>query len=273
MNQLPSLPNADHASRQTLQDDSPVLEPPYKKRNIDGEENNVETIPDLGAPFTSWQPAFRLSTSATPLHRTPQVVVSESPVKPMLAGKNLTYTSSFSCNSNLEFSPIRPNETGPLLEPLTPSNNKNRSISVSLLGNPIPSLHYQPNLQQSQHTLSLPYLAKTPKSGTRTPLRTLRTPQSGSMMRRLWHSPSYLDDVYSSPLVMSSQGALNSYDDDDMILRAFELPAVTRERKTDESGRNLFNELKNIKDVRPQEKHIPDGHNRKTSSSSTESDV
>lgn len=72
---------------------------------------------------------------------------------------------------------------------------------------------------------------------------------------------------------MSSQGALNSYDDDDMILRAFELPAVTRERKTDESGRNLFNELKNIKDVRPQEKHIPDGHNRKTSSSSTESDV
>ena len=273
MNQLPSLPNADHASRQTLQDDSPVLEPPYKKRNIDGEENNVETIPDLGAPFTSWQPAFRLSTSATPLHRTPQVVVSESPVKPMLAGKNLTYTSSFSCNSNLEFSPIRPNETGPLLEPLTPSNNKNRSISVSLLGNPIPSLHYQPNLQQSQHTLSLPYLAKTPKSGTRTPLRTLRTPQSGSMMRRLWHSPSYLDEFYYSPLVMSSQGALNSYDDDDMILRAFELPAVTRERKTDESGRNLFNELKNIKDVRPQEKHIPDGHNRKTSSSSTESDV
>lgn len=64
------------------------------------------------------------STSAGPSHfdlmSTPKLVISESPNKPLLAGKNLTFTSSFSCNSNLELSPIRPNETGPLLEPLTP---------------------------------------------------------------------------------------------------------------------------------------------------------
>lgn len=274
-NQIPSLPNDVQTSRHALHDESPVFEPTFKKRALDSAEthdNHLETIPDLGAPFANWQPAFRLSTSATPIHRTPQVVVSESPIKPMLAGKNLTYTSSFSCNSNLEFSPIRPNETGPLLEPLTPSNNKHRSISVSLLGNPIPSLHYQPSLLQSLHTLSVPHTTKTPKSGMKTPIRTLKTPQSGSMMRRLWHSPSYLDEFYYSPLVMSSQGALNSYDDDDMILRAFELPAVTRERKPDDSGRNLFHELKSIKDVRPKDANVGDGHKRQSSSSSTELD-
>lgn len=60
------------------------------------------------------------NTSNFDLISTPKLVISESPNKPLLAGKSLTFTSSFSCNSNLELSPIRPNETGPLLEPLTP---------------------------------------------------------------------------------------------------------------------------------------------------------
>lgn len=263
-NQLPSLPRAEVASRQPLLDDSVASQPPAPHTEP-AAHHELETIPDLGAPFSAWQPAFRLSSAVTPLHRTPQVVVSELPVKPMLAGKNLTYSSSFSCNSNLEFSPIRPNETGPLLEPLTPSD-KHRAIPVGLLGSAMPLLVYQPS-QHPQHLLPVPHLNRTPKSTTKTPLRTLRTPQTGLMVRRLWHLPSYLDDFYYSPLVMSSHTALTSYDDDDMVLRAFELPAVARDR---DAGRNLLNDLKGLNDAR-QERRVPDCKHA-ASSSSTESD-
>lgn len=230
---------------------------------------------NLGAPFGQWHEEDHSNKSTTTPHmsNTPQFVITRSPEKPMLAGKNLTYTSSFSCNSNLELSPVRPSETGPLLEPLTPANNNifralGLAISLShhnqlhsLLFNtttghnqtPLPAigtvtgLQAQPSLSaalapighdsHTQQALShqqvlngpatiLPNL-KTPKSSMKTPVRILKTPQTQSMMKRLWNSPSYLEEFYYSPLITSSHGALNSYDDDDMILRAFESPCTT----------------------------------------------
>lgn len=285
---------ADEAE-QTLDDD---LE--YNKRQ---KLNNKEA--NLGAPFNqSWNLTPRpfqanepkqnhqasssgssLNTSNFDLMSTPKLVISESPNKPLLAGKNLTFTSSFSCNSNLELSPIRPNETGPLLEPLTPgriykagainhhlstinyqnlNQNNLTQLSANLHANsnaqsqfnstsfedtnsqpPKPKTHSRTHSRSLSNHLPLPNPAqtlqpptkypqhlRTPKSsgnnGKNTPMRVLKTPQNTSA-KKMWNSPGYLDDFYYSPLI-TSQSALHSYDDDDMILRAFESPGHTRQR-------------------------------------------
>ncbi|KAK6459201.1 fork head family transcription factor [Scheffersomyces xylosifermentans] len=252
----------------------------------------------LGDPFKQWDnseihPSSLDSSNVTktPVANThpPQFVI-ESPDKPLLAGKNLTYTSSFSCTSNLELSPIRPSETGPLLEPLTPGNNAyqqhqlNQSQhsqqppfnTTSLVSHPY--LYSKPSLlnnhiSQIQPPAGTSSLQKTPKSNIlKTPLRNLRTPQTNSIMKKLWNSPSYLDDFYFSPLVGSQIGAgfvsrtihhsLTSYDDDDMILRNYEhnqqtsigsSPLLRRSNSTSssslESSRNLFHDFKKMDDV------------------------
>ncbi|KAK6205525.1 fork head family transcription factor [Scheffersomyces amazonensis] len=238
----------------------------------------------------------------------PTFVVSESPDKPLLAGKNLTYTSSFSCNSNLELSPVRPSETGPLLEPLTPANdiyqrqknqqpnfiqttthNNLQAFSQSLL----PVLYQRPSLINNHISQIQPpnnnasgttsttstttnILQKTPKgTTTRTPIRLLRTPQNNSIMKKLWNSPSYLDDFYYSPLVHNQSGngvpnstsrtyhhSLTSYDDDDMILRNYDhhhhtitsasSPLVRRSNSASviDTGRNLYNDLKQMESLK-----------------------
>lgn len=229
---------------------------------------------DLGEPFDhGWELSpVQMKTLDTENQldsaTTPKVIVSESPCKPLVAGKNLTFTSSFSCNSNLELSPIRPNETGPLLEPLTPGrvykvgavnhhmqpiqyqssnlfstniNLNSTSLTPSIhnvSGSVQPHQSQTPNQltsQQTKHQVSHSrsysnsnnYLsqAKTPKANSKTPIRILKTPQTN--LRKFWNSPGYLDDFYYSPLI-TSQSALHSYDDDDMILRAFESPANNR---------------------------------------------
>ncbi|EGV60587.1 hypothetical protein CANTEDRAFT_132311 [Yamadazyma tenuis ATCC 10573] len=172
----------------------------------------VSNRSDLGAPFDqNWSlsppPAKTNNGTHFDLMNTPKVIISHSPNKPLVAGKNLTFTSSFSCNSNLELSPIRPNETGPLLQPLTPG----KVYKAGAINHHIPNIQYQ-----SSHT---------PKATIKTPIRILKTPQTSA--KKLWNSPGYLDDFYYSPLI-TSQSALHSYDDDDMILRAFESPANSR---------------------------------------------
>lgn len=178
---------------------------------------------------------------------------------PLLAGKHLSYTSSFSCDLNLDLSPIRTCDTGPLLQPITPANNSSLSRTetqdprnklfplnetpISFTSSAWPTLFPSAqNAVQAQHT---------PKLGTMSPLR--RTPFDSS--RKLWHSPSYLEEFYYSPFNKSSteisagtdatsspsdvgkgsklvfnmnakfedhhHGALNSYDDDDMVVRSF----------------------------------------------------
>lgn len=169
----------------------------------------------------------------TPL---PLAWVAESPDKPLLAGKHLTFASSFSCSLNLELSPTQPLELGPLLEPLTPAHN-----GMLLLAGSVPVqlptitlnrvvTQHLPQLQPPIPSLTTPRAAgtaRTPKSGIKTPLVTLRTPLSGTMVRKLWHSPSYLEEFYYSPFG-NSRAVLNSYDDDDMLMRAFESPAASR---------------------------------------------
>ncbi|CAK7892689.1 hypothetical protein CAAN1_01S11232 [[Candida] anglica] len=294
---------ADYDSEHEHDDFKSILDPPTKRSKLMSAstgDGTLDTIPNLGAPFLQWG-----SSSDTP-----QFVVSESPYKPLLAGKNLTYTSSFSCNSNLELSPIRPSETGPLLEPLTPVNNvyKNSTIPVdgygihhsinpqlhsnlhyhcgsgnssqlpSILPNsvtsgssgipttsnststgstniPSNSSHAQHNSSTSQSLLHPTHIhtqhhhVKTPKSNIKTPLRILKTPQTSSILKKLWNSPSYLEEFYYSPLITSSHGVLNSYDDDDLMLRAFESPAAKRlypMNSTIGTSRKLFGEFKKV---------------------------
>lgn len=56
---------------------------------------------------------------------------------PLYATKNIPFTSSFSCKSNFDLSPIKSSETGPLLEPLTPVYNPNSigNMGISLSHN------------------------------------------------------------------------------------------------------------------------------------------
>lgn len=291
MNSIPSSPNIsneelkrkasdtdDAASCNTYGDEEyqeddeeytrSILDPPTKKQRLLSAttgNGTLETIPNLEAPFSQWQATpngFTISNSPNNSNNPPQFVISESPDKPLLAGKNLTFTSSFSCNSNLELSPIRPSETGPLLEPLTPANNAYKN--GHLLNHQLSTFHYQshhPHMASSttssllQQSIQQPHNVKTPKSCSRTPLRNLRTPQTASIMKKLWNSPSYLEEFYYSPLISSSHAALNSYDDDDMIMRAFELPSNNAQSQKKRpsmgsnstvSSRNLFNDLKKV---------------------------
>lgn len=242
---IPSSPNAPQikwdcdrtaGANQHLQNDSKQHyegrfdddEYPGRKRlksYIDDSTSPVNN--SINTPYKHWQGAsnnerYNQDNSFLNHLNTPKLVVEDSPSVPILAGKNLTFTSSFSCNSNLELSPIHLSETGPLLEPLTPVNNAYRtSGSINQHSSSLQAYHYS-------STTSLPssHILKTPKGTIKTPLRNLRTPQTASVVKKLWQSPSYLDEFYYSPLISSSQAALTSYDDDDMIMRAFELPKV-----------------------------------------------
>lgn len=71
------------------------------------------------------------------------------------------------------------------------------------------------------------HLSRTPKQTLKTPVRLSKMPVSGTMVRKLWQSPSYLEDFYHSPFG-TDRAFLRLYDDDDMILRAFESPASQR---------------------------------------------
>ena len=166
----------------------------------------------LGDPFWEMPKSERNDVQSTP-----NVTIESSP-KPQLAGKNLTYTSSFSCNSNFELSPIRPNETGPLLEPITPGKNMFGMIQPSVLPHIVPQQNSKSNSIQ-----------RTPKQNVvRTPMKNLKTPQS-AMMKKLWNSPSYLEEFYYSPIVAHYAHHINSYDDDDMIRRnLYPSPQVLR---------------------------------------------
>lgn len=200
---------------------------------------------------------YKLSRSpaCTPPSRAPKFIISETTDRPVIASRNLNFTSSFSCNSNLELSPLRPSETGPLLEPLTPANNAYRNDSAQ---NNLASSSYHthtfnnpPSLLPASHSqLHVMHAIRTPKTNVRTPFKNFKTPQTASIMKKIWNSPSYLEEFYYSPL-LTSQAVLSSYDDDDMILRAFESPAIGTSQKKHSmqciaSSRNLLNDLKHV---------------------------
>lgn len=276
INSLPSSPNYYEISNTTVDDEQPrnnqVLTS-YNEEETDDESSNKRL--KLDDPFvnsTPKQETRSLPSSFEFDNSTPKLIITDSPHnKPITASKNLTFTSSFSCNSNLELSPIRPNETGPLLEPLTPGRiykpgAVNHHLSVNYQNTTLFSQHVPKTSSLQPETTSItnkmPSLVnyghqrtnsahKTPKAIAKTPLRILKTPQTSA--KKFWHSPNYLDDFYYSPLVTSSS-ALHSYDDDDMILRAFESPANNLKRPFEKlHSRQLSNSLMNSvidKDVR-----------------------
>lgn len=235
LNSLPLSPTAlvsDDATRKRqgdAHDDAPA-----KRSQHDlfwNEVSDSETGPDVDSTLLR-----------TPAHI---AVVTESPDKPLLAGKHLTFASSFSCSLNFELLPMHPLETGPLLEPLTPAGNVvlqqtpgNRSLHLPAITLNRAVTHHLPQLHPPM--LSTPRAAgsaRTPKSSVKTPLRTLKTPLGSTMIRKLCNSPSYLEEFYYSPFG-SSRVVLNSYDDDDMLMRAFESPASSKSRVS------LLSELK-----------------------------
>lgn len=119
------------------------------------------------------------------------------------------FTSSFSCTSNFDLSPIKGTETGPLLEPLTPGQGLS-------LGGPLSSTNHHHSTSQHEGNQSNNVVPSTP-SLLKTPFNNkiggfnftnngnlsagvMRTPGS-SVMKKIWNSPSYLDDFYTSPVV------------------------------------------------------------------------
>ncbi|RLV89708.1 Forkhead transcription factor HCM1 [Spathaspora sp. JA1] len=221
-----------------------IIDPPTKKQK--------QEVPQLGPP---WSTEHTANTPATTTATTPKTrnnhhqhfIITESPNKPLLAGKNLTYTSSFSCNSNFELSPIRPSETGPLLEPITPANNLQPHANKQL-----PLQHIQ-----HQHILIQSIKSRTPKFTMKTPLRNIRTPQTNSIIKKIWNSPSYLEDFYYSPMNPISHKLilpvpnLPSYDDDDMILQQHQQHEIQASPSRSNEGnnptsKNLYHDLKKL---------------------------
>lgn len=254
------------------EEDVTVIDPPMKKQKVAtlGEPwqssppikstSSNDTSDTVNVAASSSESKVNAVITTTPKTTSTPRFVIDSPNRPILAGKNLTYTSSFSCSSNFELSPVRPLETGPLLEPLTPANNIYRT--------------FQTQQQQLLLLLHVILRSRTPKSTiVKTPIRNIRTPQTSSIVRKLWNSPSYLDDFYYSPLInnlinllaVSSnsklstiQGSFLSYDDDDMVSRNFENPhvhsspilGVSSDRvivvDDKEERKNLLQDLKNV---------------------------
>lgn len=223
---LLSPPQSNDRKRASQSDDS--FAPAKRARPASpASELDNDTLPD--------EDSLLLRTPA------PLVMITDSPDKPLLAGKHLTFASSFSCSLNFELLPIPALETGPLLEPLAPAL---LYLLPSITVNRMVSHHIQ-QLQPPFPILASPALAtpraagtaRTPNSAARTPHRTLKTPQSGAVLRKLWNSPSYLEEFYYLPFG-PSRAVLSSYDDDDMLIRAFDSPAAPAGRAS------LLHELK-----------------------------
>lgn len=235
---------------------SPTSTSDNKKRPLSeaDDEEHVQAKRPKPEPLAEPQEQQTKNTNSDSILKTPSRLptVSDSPYRPVIAGKNMTFTSSFSCSLNFELSPAQPLETGPLLEPLTPTANnvllqqcnsagKGPLLLPSITLNRVVS-HHLPQLQPSMTNNATPRAAgsaRTPKSAVKTPVRTLKTPLGSTLMKKLWHSPSYLEEFYYSPFA-GGKAILNSYDDDEMLMRAFDSPATTSR----EGRVNLFQELK-----------------------------
>ena len=112
------------------EEDVTVIDPPMKRQKVatlgepwqsstpakSNSSNHTSGAANLAASISE-NKINAVVTTTPKTTSTPRFVI-DSPNRPILAGKNLTYTSSFSCSSNFELSPVRPLETGPLLEPL-----------------------------------------------------------------------------------------------------------------------------------------------------------
>ncbi|KAH3667150.1 hypothetical protein OGAPHI_002799 [Ogataea philodendri] len=196
------------------------LEAPLKRANtepfgldFDHSHQNMVlgSIPELTAPASSWtSSAAGDNIVFKELQPNPDQFL-ESPGGPIFAARSLPFTSSFSCKSTLELSPIKSGETGPLLEPLTPKQNGSLNT-----------------LQKSQYQYDQLLLSKF-----KSPTSVLKTPNFAPS-KKLWTSPSYLDDFYTSP------SAGRGVDDENLYGSPV---APVKKRKTGTPARYSTNEI------------------------------
>lgn len=112
----------------------------------------------------------------------------------------ISFTSSFSSVTNFEMSPIRRKDSGPLLEPLTPSSRLGSFNQPSLNSQTKTPLR---NTTNSINGLSVISSTQTNRfhNFLKTPITKTRTPNSNSIMKKFWNSPAFIDDFYTSPSV------------------------------------------------------------------------
>lgn len=164
------------------------------------------SIPELTAP----SPSFRASAGGD--HVLFKSAFFNSPEGSYLQDSprsGIPFTSSFSSKSSFELSPMRSTDTGPLLEPLTPQK-QTAATSVISSGSTtgLTSANNTATNASTANTtalgpISLNSLAKPDDPKFKTPSSVSHTPivniGSSSIIRKLWASPSYLEDFYVSP--------------------------------------------------------------------------
>lgn len=143
------------------------------------------------------------------------VAFGASPGVPGSTSESLDFTSSFSCQSNFELSPLKlmePDPIGPILEPITPNRSSHRinlpSITKQLIL-PLPNSSSSNSNSSSAgsslsilhpNTSSMPFKHSTPIRYSHTPISNSLLNTNGTLSRKIWASPSYLDDFYTSPI-------------------------------------------------------------------------
>lgn len=218
-----SLPKIQLQSHSDEEFDEEIGKVPRKKqqlKSVSTGSGSLSKIPSLEAPETNWA-ASALGERIIFGQIKPD---SESPKSHM---PSFPLTSSFSCNTNFDVSPLKRQETGPLLEPLTPSSRLPSFTTATTVSNlSLPST--QPSLQATHQNASVfPHVSKTPLRTTsgshqnvvnglmgssstqhfynflKTPTTKSRTPNTNtnSIMRKFLNSPGFLDDFYTSPSI------------------------------------------------------------------------
>ncbi|TID15757.1 hypothetical protein CANINC_004286 [Pichia inconspicua] len=159
-------------------------------------------------------PELSMSLNASPIF----VPFDASPSISRGAIGSSEFTSSFSCQSNFELSPMKltdPDPIGPILEPMTPNKSNHRvqlpSISKHLTL-PIPTLTSTENSNSfgilHPNLSSVQFKHSTPIRYTNTPISNNQNIPHSNNSKKLWASPSYLDDFYTSPI---THGRKHSY--------------------------------------------------------------
>lgn len=276
-----SLPRAKHLMESDDEEDGGYHEGevedakklPRKKlqtKSVSTGNGSLRNIPSLQAPDTTW--AASASGDRVIFGQIKPDITIESP-KNFHHNNNISlplpYTSSFSCNTNFELSPLKRQETGPLLEPLTPSSrltsfNTTTSTTTAATSNPSNSQqHISTSALGHGHNSINP--TKTPLRSTtssniqsitnsglvnsaqashfynfiKTPTSRMKTPNSNSIVRKFWNSPSFIDDFYTSPSIPRNS-------DDDYHKSFFGSPNKKTERKSayfENSGTYGFSDL------------------------------
>lgn len=179
---------------------------PTKRRQLKSMNTGSGTlrdIPQLEAPDTNWA----ASTLGDRI-----IFGQVRPDSPRDHLANIPLTSSFSCNTNFDFSPLKRQETGPLLEPLTPGSrltsfstnltvpSSQTTVRTPLRNTTTGSQPMSNSLLSAAHNSYLHQLLRTPTAKIRTPNSNTNT-NTNSIIRKFWHSPSAMDDFYTSPSI------------------------------------------------------------------------